>query len=108
MTCIVGTVIGNLDLFTVFLPSIAMAAACLNEYISAAGAAAWAASLHRKQKGGQVFHNAACAERAAEIQVLYLRSSAALKRYLSMPIMKEILMKRFRRKRNIYPAGFYI
>lgn len=79
VTCIVGTVIGNLDLFTVFLPSIAMAAACLNEYISAAGAAAWAASLHRKQKGGQVFHNAACAERAAEIQVLYLRSSAALK-----------------------------
>ncbi len=79
VTCLVGTVIGKLDLFTVFLPSIAMAAACLNEYISAAGAAAWAVSLHRKQKGGEVFHNAACAERAAEIQVLYLRSSAALK-----------------------------
>ncbi len=77
--CLVGTAIGKLDLFTVFLPSIAMAAACLNEYISAAGAAAWAASLYQKKKGEAVYHNATSAERAAEIQVLFLRSSAALK-----------------------------
>lgn len=77
--CLVGTAVGKLDLFTAFLPSIAMAAACLNEYISAAGAVAWAASLYQKRKGEAVFHNATSAERAAEMQVLFLRSSAALK-----------------------------
>lgn len=77
--CLVGTVVGKLDLFTVFLPSIAMAAACLNEYIGAAGAVAWAVALRQRKKSDAVFRDAAAGERTADVQVLYLRSSAALK-----------------------------
>lgn len=76
---VVGTVIGKLDLFAVFLPSIAMASACLNEYISAAGAMAWAAALYQKSRDRAVFRNAAAADKAADVQVMYLRSSDALK-----------------------------
>lgn len=77
--CLVGTAVGGQDLFAVFLPSIAMAAACLNEYIGAAGAMAWAAALRHRKKGDIVFRDAAAGERAAEIQLLLLRSTAALK-----------------------------
>ncbi|MCI8473150.1 MAG: hypothetical protein HFE65_08630 [Clostridiales bacterium] len=79
VACIVGTVIGKLDLFTVFLPAIAAASACLNEYISAAGAMAWAAALYRKNKSEAVFRDAAAADKAADVEVLFLRSSDALK-----------------------------
>lgn len=79
VACIVGTVIGKLDLFTVFLPAIAAASACLNEYISAAGAMAWAAALYRKNKSEAIFRDAAAADKAADVEVLFLRSSDALK-----------------------------
>ena len=73
-----GVAVGHKTLAEAFVPAIAMAAACLSEYLGAVGAAAWAAAL-RPDSDGAVMRSAAAAECAANADILVLRSPAVMK-----------------------------
>lgn len=73
----IGVLLGGSDLFQVFLPSVAMAAACLSEYLGAVGALSWAVTL--KSDGSEVMRSAAAAEKAANADVMVIRSSKVLR-----------------------------
>lgn len=74
---LIGIVFGNSTLADAFLPSIAMAAAGLSEYIAAVGTFAWAKKL--RSSNGCVLSRASIAEKAANAQVMVLRSVSTLK-----------------------------
>ena len=73
-----GVAVGHKTLAEAFVPAVAMAAACLSEYLGAVGAAAWAAAL-RPDSDGAVMRSAAAAECAANADILVLRSPAVMK-----------------------------
>lgn len=74
---VIGVLVGGSSLFQVFLPSIAMAAACLSEYLSAVGAFTWALTL--KSDGKEVMRSAAAAETAANADVMVIRSPKVMR-----------------------------
>ena len=74
---VIGIVFGEGGLADVFLPSIAMAAAGLSEYIAAIGAFAWAKKLRAEE--GCVLSKASCAEKAANTELLVLRSVSVMR-----------------------------
>ncbi len=74
---LIGVLIGGVGLFQVFLPSVAMAAACLSEYLGAAGALTWAVAL--KGDGKEVMRSAAAAETAANADVMIIRSPKVMR-----------------------------
>jgi len=78
---VVGITLGGSTLSESFLPSIAMAASGLSEYIAAIGAFAWAHKL--KSEGGCVLTRASVAEKAANIEIMALRSVNAVKSAVS-------------------------
>ena len=75
----VGLFVGGGDLFEVFLPSIAMAAAGLSEYISAIGSFAWAYKLKCDTDAKSVLLKASVAEKAANTELLILRNVNVVK-----------------------------
>ena len=75
----VGLFVGSGDLFEVFLPSIAMAAAGLSEYISAIGSFAWAYKLKCDTDAKSVLLKASVAEKAANTELLILRNVNVVK-----------------------------
>ena len=74
---LIGIVFGKSSLADAFLPSIAMAAAGLSEYIAAVGTFAWAKKL--VSADGCVLSRASIAEKAANTEVMVLRSVNVLK-----------------------------
>ena len=79
LICAAGVAFGEKSLAESFVPCIAMAAACLSEYLGAVGAAAWAYALKSGKNGAEVMRSAAAAERAAGASTLILRSPSVLK-----------------------------
>ncbi len=74
---VIGILLGGKGLFQVFLPSIAMAAAGLSEFIAAVGAFAWAQKL-REDEGG-VLSRSSIAEKTANTDLLVLKSINVVK-----------------------------
>lgn len=79
LICAAGVAFGEKSLAESFVPCIAMAAACLSEFIGAVGAAAWASSLKSDKDSTEVMRSAAAAERAATADILVIRTPSVLK-----------------------------
>ncbi|MBQ4066736.1 MAG: cation-transporting P-type ATPase [Clostridia bacterium] len=69
---VIGITVGKGTLADTFLPSIAMAAAGLSEFIAAIGAFAWALKLRSEE--GCVLSRSSIAEKAANTEIMALRS----------------------------------
>ncbi len=76
---LIGIFVGGGDLTGTFVPSMAMASACLSEYIGAAGSFAWAYKLRQQKDQQSVLVKASVAEKAANTEVLLLRDISVLK-----------------------------
>lgn len=74
---VIGILIGGSGLFEVFLPSIAMAAAGLSEFIAAVGAFAWAVKLREDESG--VLAKSSIAEKAANTDLMVLKGIGVVK-----------------------------
>ena len=76
---VIGVAMGEGGLADYFLPSIAMAAACLSEYIAVVGAHGWAVKLKASGCGGGVLTKASVAQDAANADMMVLRSASVMR-----------------------------
>ena len=77
---VAGVALGTRGLFEIFLPSVAMAAACLGEFMGAVGALSWAVAMKPdRDHTGEGMRSPAAAEEAAAAENIVLRSVDLLK-----------------------------
>lgn len=76
---LLGSVIGNKEVVSIFMPTVAMSAACLGEYILAVLFTVYAVAFKQHEKTEAALRTASAAEKMASANVLFVRDSGLLR-----------------------------